>query len=135
MRNQDDWLDRARDAADRYSDELPDSGPHAAGPVDETEQHEEQGLPWEVRGSGDRRDRSRGREKFRRQIIVEAARLMYRRHEKEYYRAKLKAARTLCGGWVKPSDLPSNAEIRDEIQRMANLFETSGDTECLYRTA
>ncbi|MCX7422185.1 MAG: HD domain-containing protein [Planctomycetia bacterium] len=48
---------------------------------------------------------------------------MYRREEKEYYRAKLKAARTICQGWVKPSDLPSNAEIRDEIQRMAYLFE------------
>lgn len=48
---------------------------------------------------------------------------MYRREEKEYYRAKLKAARAICQGWVKPSDLPSNTEIRDEIQRMAFLFE------------
>lgn len=62
-------------------------------------------------------------EKLRRQIVFEAARLMYRREEKEYYRAKLKAARAICQGWVKPSDLPSNAEIRDEIQRMAFLFE------------
>lgn len=66
---------------------------------------------------------SRGKEKLRRQIVFEAARLMYRREEKEYYRAKLKAARAICQGWVKPSDLPSNAEIRDEIQRMAFLFE------------
>lgn len=62
-------------------------------------------------------------EKLRRQIVFETARLMYRREEKEYYRAKLKAARAVCQGWVKPSDLPSNAEIRDEIQRMAFLFE------------
>lgn len=62
-------------------------------------------------------------EKLRRGIIVEAARLMYSRSETEYYRAKLKAAKRLCRGWVKPSELPSNAEIRDEIQRMANLFE------------
>ena len=48
---------------------------------------------------------------------------MYERRETEYYRAKLKAARRLCQGWVKPSELPSNAEIRDEIQRMAMLFE------------
>jgi hypothetical protein len=61
--------------------------------------------------------------KLRRGIIVEAARMMYERRETEYYRAKLKAARRLCQGWVKPSELPSNAEIRDEIQRMANLFE------------
>ena len=62
-------------------------------------------------------------EKLRRGIIVAAARLMYERRETEYYRAKMKAARRLCQGWVKPSELPSNAEIRDEIQRMAALFE------------
>lgn len=61
--------------------------------------------------------------KLRRAIIVESARLMYSRSETEYYRAKLKAAQRLCQGWVKPSELPSNAEIRDEILRMANLFE------------
>ena len=52
--------------------------------------------------------------------------MMYSRHETEYYRAKLKAARRICRGWVKPSELPSNAEIRDEIQRMATLFEGNG---------
>lgn len=62
-------------------------------------------------------------EKLRRMIIVEAARMMYERRETEYYRAKMKAGKRLCQGWVKPSDLPSNAEIRDEIQRMAWLFE------------
>ncbi|WP_010584541.1 HD domain-containing protein [Schlesneria paludicola] len=62
-------------------------------------------------------------EKLRRGIIVEAARMMYSRRESEYYRAKMKAAKRLCRGWVKPSELPSNAEIRDEIERMANLFE------------
>ena len=62
-------------------------------------------------------------DKLRRGIIVEAARMMYERREAEYYRAKLKAARRLCRGWIKPSELPSNAEIRDEIQRMAALYE------------
>ena len=48
---------------------------------------------------------------------------MYFRHESEYYRAKQKAARRICKGWVKPSDLPSNAEIRDEIQVLrSNAF-------------
>jgi predicted HD phosphohydrolase len=61
--------------------------------------------------------------KLRRAIIVESARLMYSRSESEYYRAKLKAAQRLCQGWVKPSELPSNAEIREEILRLANLFE------------
>lgn len=61
--------------------------------------------------------------KLRRQIAWEAARLMYDRHESEYYRAKMKAARWICRGWVKPIDLPSNAEIRDEIQSLARLYE------------
>jgi hypothetical protein len=61
--------------------------------------------------------------KLRRAIIVEAARLMYSRNQTEYYRAKMKAAERLCQGWVKPSELPTNSEIRDEVQRMASLFE------------
>lgn len=61
--------------------------------------------------------------KLRRQIAFEAARLMYAREESEYYRAKLKAAKRLGQGWVKPADLPSNAEIREEIQLFARMFE------------
>ncbi len=69
--------------------------------------------------------------KLRRQIAWEAARLMYSRQESEYYRAKIKAARRLCRGWVKPADLPSNAEIRDEIQSFARLYEGDQRTEDL----
>ena len=61
--------------------------------------------------------------KLRRQIAWEAARLMYDRQESEYYRAKLKAARRICQGWVKPADLPSNSEIRDQIELLARLYE------------
>lgn len=63
------------------------------------------------------------RSKLRRQIAWEAARLMYSREESEYYRAKQKAAHRICQGWVKPADLPSNTEIRDEIQAFARLHE------------
>lgn len=66
--------------------------------------------------------------KLRRQIAWEAARLMYSREEAEYYRAKQKAAHRICQGWVKPADLPSNAEIRDEIQAFARLHEGSERT-------
>src|SRR5947209_19800685 len=52
--------------------------------------------------------------KLRRQIAWEAARLMYSREEAEYYRAKQKAAHRICQGWVKPADLPSNAERSEE---------------------
>src|SRR6266446_2585495 len=69
--------------------------------------------------------------KLRRQIAWEAARLMYSREEAEYYRAKQKAAHRICHGWVKPADLPSNAEIRDEIQAFARLHEGSQRTSHL----
>jgi hypothetical protein len=61
--------------------------------------------------------------KLRQHIAWEAARLMYDRQESEYFQAKQKAARRLCGGWVKPADLPSNAEIRDQVQLLARLHE------------
>jgi hypothetical protein len=61
--------------------------------------------------------------KLRQQIAWEAARLMYQRQESEYYRAKMKAAHRLCHGWANPADLPSNAEIRDQIQLFARVHE------------
>jgi hypothetical protein len=61
--------------------------------------------------------------KLRQAIALEAARLMYERVESEYFTAKRKAARRLCRGNVKPTDLPSNAEIRDQIQLFARLHE------------
>ncbi len=69
--------------------------------------------------------------KLRRQICFEAARAMYFRHESEYYRAKQKAAARICKGWVKPADLPSNAEIREEIQSFARLHEGQTRTDNL----
>ena len=56
---------------------------------------------------------------------------MYTRQESEYYRAKVKAARRVVRGWVKPGDLPSNTEIRDEIQSFARLMEGDRRTENL----
>src|SRR3954462_11589606 len=61
--------------------------------------------------------------KLRQAIALEAARLMYERVETEYFTAKRKAAKRLCRGTVKPTDLPSNAEIRDQIQLYARLHE------------
>ncbi len=69
--------------------------------------------------------------KLRRQIAWEAARLMYQRQESEYYRAKMKAAKRICRGWVKPGDLPSNAEIRDQVQMQARLYEGEERTKNL----
>src|SRR5580704_2318060 len=61
--------------------------------------------------------------KLRQAIALEAARLMYERVETEYFTAKRKAAKRLCRRGVKPEDLPSNAEIRDQIQVFARIHE------------
>ncbi len=70
-------------------------------------------------------------DKLRRRIAFEAARLMYIREEREYLRAKLKAARRVFSGDPKPSDLPSNREIRDQIQAFARLHEGERRTDNL----
>ena len=69
--------------------------------------------------------------KLRQAIALEAARLMYERVETEYFTAKRKAAKRLCRGHVKPTDLPSNAEIRDQIQLFARLYEGDKRTQHL----
>lgn len=62
--------------------------------------------------------------RVRRQITLRAAQLMYERLETEYFTAKRKAARELgLDPRFRPRDLPSNAEIRDEIQKLAELHE------------
>src|SRR5215468_5395341 len=69
--------------------------------------------------------------KLRQAIALEAARLMYERVESEYYTAKRKAAKRLCRRGVKPENLPSNAEIRDQIQVFARIHEGDKRTEHL----
>jgi predicted nucleotidyltransferase len=69
--------------------------------------------------------------KLRQAIALEAARLMYERVESEYYTAKRKAAKRLCRQGVKPEDLPSNAEIREQIQVFARIHEGDRRTENL----
>ena len=62
-------------------------------------------------------------DKLRQAIAFEAARLMYERLESEYFTAKRKAAKRLCRHGCKPEDLPSNSEIRDQIQVFARVHE------------
>jgi predicted nucleotidyltransferase len=69
--------------------------------------------------------------KLRQAIALEAARLMYERTESEYFAAKRKAAKRLCRRGVKPEDLPSNAEIREQIQLFARIHEGDKRTENL----
>ena len=69
--------------------------------------------------------------RLRHAIALEAARLMYERLESEYFTAKRKAAQRLCRGNVKPGDLPSNAEIREQIQVFARIHEGDRRTDDL----
>jgi hypothetical protein len=69
--------------------------------------------------------------KLRQAIALEAARLMYERVESEYFTAKRKAAKRLCRQGVKPEDLPSNAEIREQIQLFARIHEGNRRTRNL----
>lgn len=63
-------------------------------------------------------------ERVRRQIALIAAQMMYLRTESEYFTAKRKAAKQLGVEYrFRPADLPSNAEIRDQIQAMARMHE------------
>ncbi len=58
------------------------------------------------------------------QIARRAAQLMYERTESEYFTAKRKAAREMgIDHRYRPRDLPSNSEIRDQIQILADLME------------
>ncbi len=62
--------------------------------------------------------------RIRGQIALLAARMMYAREESEYFTAKRKAARQLGVEFrFRPKDLPSNAEIREQIGALASLYE------------
>jgi hypothetical protein len=72
-------------------------------------------------------------ERLRRQIAFLAAQLMYQRTESEYFTAKRKAARQLGVAYrFRPGDLPSNREIRDQIQAMARMHEGPKRLEHLH---
>ncbi|TWT57916.1 hypothetical protein KOR42_12840 [Thalassoglobus neptunius] len=62
-------------------------------------------------------------DKTKQQILVDAARLIHSRQEVDYYRAKMRAGKKICGGWVKQSLLPTDTELRNEVQRFVSLFE------------
>lgn len=57
-------------------------------------------------------------ETLRRQIVVEAARLVAGLQEDDYPRAIRKAARRLCAGRIRRNDLPSPRELHAELQRV-----------------
>ncbi len=71
------------------------------------------------------------RDPQRRQVIFEAARLLYGRDESEIHRAKVRAARQVYGGGFRPSDLPTNREVREQIHDFARADQRELDRESL----
>lgn len=51
---------------------------------------------------------------------------MLRRHESEFTRAKTRAAQSITRGWQHPDDLPTDREIRDELELMAERQHADG---------
>lgn len=62
-------------------------------------------------------------DKLRRLITSEAARLIATGRESDLFRARRAASRRISRGWLRPAELPSDAEIRDEIERCSYLYE------------
>ncbi len=63
--------------------------------------------------------------KLRQQIVFEAARLLFQRQESEYAQARLRAARMVCSQRLRPSQLPTNHEIRQELQRLSSVYASA----------
>jgi len=64
---------------------------------------------------------------LRQQIACDAAYLILSRQEKDYSRAKMKAAGRLTGHRIRPSDLPRDHEIRDQIRHLTRIREEGGE--------
>jgi hypothetical protein len=64
-----------------------------------------------------------GKDQLRQRIAWEAARLLYRRQESEFYRARLKAARSLSAEPVRPHEMPSRREIHEQVEAFARLAQ------------
>ncbi len=75
--------------------------------------------------------------RIRRQIAWQAARLIHDEEVREYYPAKMKAARRVCQGWVRPWDLPTNGEIREQLLSFSRPLEhaPAGDQLLAMRLA
>ena len=58
-------------------------------------------------------------DRMRRQVVFEAAKLIYLRAESDYHRAKMKAAWRVYGGEFRMADLPGNREVREQILEFA----------------
>ena len=60
--------------------------------------------------------------KLRHQVAQEAARLMVARQETEFSQAKRTAAETLGLGEIASADLPTDADVRQQIRQLAQIL-------------
>lgn len=65
-------------------------------------------------------------EKQKTQIAWEAARLVHQQLEEDVERAKVKVARQICHGPLRPRELPTNREVREKIAMLQ--AEESGES-------
>jgi len=70
-------------------------------------------------------------ESLRRRAAWEAARILFAREETELFRAKRKAAQRIYGPHFQRTDLPSNREVREQFQRLADLHASGRYAENL----
>lgn len=81
--------------------------------------------------------RGRRPSRLRRQIVLEAARLMYEEEVSQYFVAKRMAAKRMLGrgegqrARYRPGDLPSNGEIQLALLNLAQQTEGAGRVERL----
>ena len=59
---------------------------------------------------------------LRERIAQEAARLLYQGRQSEYRLARRKAARTVARRWVNADELPTDEEIRQQLDQFAQLM-------------
>src|SRR5690349_6769405 len=60
-------------------------------------------------------------DRLRRRIAEEAARRMFTNQESSYLHAKRAAGRSLAPDGVPPADVPTDAEVREELEQLAAL--------------
>lgn len=59
----------------------------------------------------------------RNRIAGEAARLLYKGQATECFQAKQQAARQIASSHLQPEDLPSDAEVQDQLRRLSRRIE------------
>lgn len=74
-------------------------------------------------------------DKLRRRIAFEAARLLSEGQESHTKRATIRAARLICRDWVKDHELPSEQEIREQLQLFARINSLPSAADPIARSS